>query len=111
MGATQQQSACLTQRSLLSTVKSKTQKGILFFFFPFAGLWNRGVANNQDWGPQVKFCMFLFRMLTVDRRKGGDDEVHVSAWKQKGNSCICLGIVRSFAEWVSAAEIEENGDY
>lgn len=30
---------------------------------------------------------------------------------RQGNSCICLGIVRSFAEWVNAAEIKENGDY
>lgn len=31
--------------------------------------------------------------------------------KQGETSCVCLGIVRSFAEWVNAAEMKENGDY
>lgn len=70
------------------------------------------MANNQDWGPQVKFCMFLFRMLTVDRRKGGNDEYTCRLESRQGEmSCICLRIFRSFAEWVNAAEIKENGGY
>lgn len=70
------------------------------------------MANNQDWGPQVKFWMFLLRTFTVDRRKGGHDEYTCRLGSKQGEtSCICLGIVRSFAEWVNAAEMKENGGY
>lgn len=70
------------------------------------------MADNQDWGPQVKFWMFLFRVSTLDRREGGSDEYTCRLGSEQGEmSCVCLGIVRSFAEWVNAAEIKENGGY